>query len=214
MKIRVFAVFFVFCALLAVNAADKVAYLNMEKVFENYYKTVQENYQFELQKQDFDERHGIMRDEYQNSLKEAQRTESDMKNELLSQEAREDSRRKLGVLMERLQVKRDELVKFRQEGMQSLQNTRAQVEDNLIKDLTDLVQRYATEKGYTHVYEVSGRSLNRVPVLLVYPKELEITDDVVSQINRGHESELQEARNKVEAMKKRAAENADSSAAQ
>jgi len=214
MKTRVFAVFFVFCALLAVNAADKVAYLNMEKVFENYYKTVQENYQFELQKQDFDERHGIMRDEYQNSLKEAQRTESDMKNELLSQEAREDSRRKLGVLMERLQVKRDELVKFRQEGMQSLQNTRAQVEDNLIKDLTDLVQRYATEKGYTHVYEVSGRSLNRVPVLLVYPKELEITDDVVSQINRGHESELQEARNKVEAMKKRAAENADSSAAQ
>ncbi len=214
MKTRVFAVFFVFCALLAVNAADKVAYLNMEKVFENYYKTVQENYQFELQKQDFDERHGITRDEYQNSLKEAQRTESDMKNELLSQEAREDSRRKLGVLMERLQVKRDELVKFRQEGMQSLQNTRAQVEDNLIKDLTDLVQRYATEKGYTHVYEVSGRSLNRVPVLLVYPKELEITDDVVSQINRGHESELQEARNKVEAMKKRAAENADSSAAQ
>jgi Skp family chaperone for outer membrane proteins len=208
MKARIFSVFFMFFALLAVSAADKVAYLNMEKVFENYYKTVQENYQFELQKQDFEERHGVMRDEYQNSLKEAQRTESDMKNELLSQEAREDSRRKLGVLMERLQVKREELMKFRQEGMQSLQNTRGQVEDNLIKDLTDLVQRFAKEKDYTHVYEVSGRSLNRVPVLLVYPNELEITDEVVAQINRGHESELQEARSKIEALKKRAAESA------
>jgi Skp family chaperone for outer membrane proteins len=212
MKIRLFLFAFVFCGLVAVYAADKVAYLNMEKVFENYYKTVQENYQFEIQKQDFEERHGIMRDEYQNSLKEAQRTESDMKNELLSQEAREDSRRKLGALMERLQVKRDELMKFRQEGMQSLQNTRGTVEEALIKDLTDLVQRYSAEKGFTHVYEVSGRSLNRVPVLLVYPKEQEITDDVVTYINRGHESELQEARNKVEALKKKAAENAEAPA--
>ncbi len=208
MKIRLFTVSFVFCALGALQAADKVAYLNMEKVFENYYKTVQENYQFELQKQDFEERHAVMRDEYQNSLKDAQRTESDMKNELLSQEAREDSRRKLGVLMERLQVKRDELMKFRQEGMQSLQNTRGAVEEGLIKDLTDQVQRYAKEKSFTHVYEVSGRSLNRVPVLLVYPKEQEITDDIITYINRGHESELQEARNKVEALKKKAAEAA------
>ncbi|MDD3952401.1 MAG: OmpH family outer membrane protein [Lentisphaeria bacterium] len=212
MKIRLFTVAFMLCGLIAIQAADKVAYLNMEKVFENYYKTVQENFQFEMQKQDFEERHAIMRDEYQSSLKEAQRTESDMKNELLSQEAREDSRRKLGVLMERLQVKRDELMKFRQEGMQSLQNTRGTVEEGLIKDLTEQVQRYSTEKGFTHVYEVSGRSLNRVPVLLVYPKEQEITDDIVSNINRGHESELQEARNKVEALKKKAAESSETPA--
>lgn len=212
MKIRLFMAAFIFCGLVAMQAADKVAYLNMEKVFENYYKTVQENFQFEMQKQDFEERHAIMRDEYQSSLKEAQRTESDMKNELLSQEAREDSRRKLGVLMERLQVKRDELMKFRQEGMQSLQNTRGTVEEGLIKDLTEQVQRYSTEKGFTHVYEVSGRSLNRVPVLLVYPKEQEITDDIVSNINRGHESELQEARNKVEALKKKAAESSETPA--
>jgi len=115
-------------------------------------------------------------------------------------------------LMERLQVKRDELMKFRQEGMQSLQNTRGTVEEGLIKDLTEQVQRYATEKGFTHVYEVSGRSLNRVPVLLVYPKEQEITDDIVSNINRGHESELQEARNKVEALKKKAAESSETPA--
>jgi Skp family chaperone for outer membrane proteins len=204
MKIRIFA----FCTVLllagTLYAADKVAYLNMEKVFENYYKTVQENYQFELQKQNFEERHDIMRDEYQSSVKEAQRVESDSKNELLSQAARDDSQRKLGILMERLQVKRDELMQFRQSGMQDLQNARSVAEDELIRSLTDLVKRYAKEKDYTHVYEVSGRSLNRVPFLLVYPEELEITDAVINYINLGHESELQEARTKVEALKKKA----------
>ncbi|MFA6930666.1 MAG: OmpH family outer membrane protein [Lentisphaeria bacterium] len=213
MKTRLFTVALVLCSLIALQAADKVAYLNMEKVFENYYKTIQENYQFELQKMNYEERHSVMRTEYQNSLKEAQRAESDMKNELLSQEARDDSRRKLGVLMERLQVKRDELMKFRQEGMQGLQSTRATVEEGLIKDLTDQVKLYAGEKSFTHVYEVSGRSLNRVPMLMVYPVDQEITDDIVTYINRGHESELQEAKNKVDALKKKASENAEDPAA-
>ncbi|NMA43830.1 MAG: OmpH family outer membrane protein [Oligosphaeraceae bacterium] len=207
MKIRFFA--FVSAILMAgtMYAADKVAYLNMEKVFENYYKTVQENYQFELQKQNFEERHTIMRDEYQSSVREAQRMEADSKNELLSQAAREDNQRKLGILLERLQVKRDELMQFRQSGMQELQNARNAAEEELIRSLTDLVKRYAKEKEYTHVYEVSGRSLNRVPFLMVYPEELEITDAVISFINLGHESELQEARGKVEALKKRVEES-------
>lgn len=213
MKTRLFTVALVLCSLITLQAADKVAYLNMEKVFENYYKTIQENYQFELQKINYEERHSVMRTEYQSSLKEAQRAESDMKNELLSQESREDSRRKLGVLMERLQVKRDELMKFRQEGMQGLQSTRGAVEEGLIKDLTDQVKLYAKEKSFTHVYEVSGRSLNRVPMLMVYPVDQEITDDIVTYINRGHESELQEAKNKVDALKKKASENADDPAA-
>jgi Skp family chaperone for outer membrane proteins len=206
MEKRFFSFVLIFAITFSAFAADKPAYINMEKIFEGYYKTVQENFKFELQKQDFEERHSLMREEYDNSVKEAQRTDADMKNELLSQEAREDSRRKLALLMERLQVKRDELMRFRQEGMQNLQGVRAEAEEGLIIDLSDLIKAYAKEKGYTHVYEVSGRSLNRVPFLFVYPEELEITDEILSYVNRGHETELQEAKSKLDAAKKKSAE--------
>ncbi|NLF94392.1 MAG: OmpH family outer membrane protein [Oligosphaeraceae bacterium] len=210
MKHQCLVVLIALACTLSALAADKVAYLNMEKVFEGYYKTLQENYQFELQKQDFEDRLQLMQEEFQNSLKEAQKADADSKNELLSQSAREESKRKVGMMMERLQAKREELMKFRQEGYQKLQSTRGVTEEGLIKDLTDQVEKFAQDKGYTHVYEVSGRSLNRVPFLMVYPKDQEITEDVVLLINRGHEKELQESKEKTEALKKK---NADRSKA-
>ncbi len=136
-------------------------------------------------------------------MKGAQEADSASKNELLSQAARDDSKRKVGMMMERLQAKREELMKYRQEGYQKLQNTRGIAEEGLIQNLTAQVEKYAQDKGYTHIYEVSGRSLNRVPVLLVYPKEQEITEDLLLLLNRGHERELQESKEKTEALKKK-----------
>ncbi|NLZ63705.1 MAG: OmpH family outer membrane protein [Lentisphaerae bacterium] len=201
MKHQYLVVLLALACTLSVLGADKVAYLNMEKVFEGYYKTMQENYQFELQKQDFEDRLQLMQEEFQNSLKETQKVDADSKNELLSQSARDESKRKLGMMMERLQAKREELVKFRQEGYQKLQGTRATAEEGLIADLTAQVKKFAQDKGYTHVYEVSGRSLNRVPFIMVYPEDQEVTEDLILLINRGHEKELQESKEKTEALK-------------
>lgn len=190
-------------ALSMLPAADKTAYLNMEKVFEGYFKTIQENLQFELQKQNFEERLSLLREEFQSSTREAQKLEKEARNDLLSQEARDGAKRKLSMLMERLQLKREELMTFRQEGYQSLQGTRNTVEETLIKDLTEQVKNYSRDKGLTHVYEVSGRSLNRVPVLMVYPEEQEITAEVLQLVNVGHETELAEAKQKYEEAKAR-----------
>jgi len=206
MKCKFLLVLLINACVLSVQGADKVAYLNMEKVFEGYYKTLQENYQFELQKIDFEDRLALMQDEFQNSFKEAQKADSDSKNELLSQSARDDSKRKVSMMMDRLQAKREELVKYRQEGYQKLQSTRGVAEEGLILDLTAQVKQFAQDKGYTHIYEVSGRSLNRVPFLMVYPENLEITEDIILLINRGHEKELQESKEKTEALKKKNAE--------
>lgn len=195
--------FLLFSMLTLLPAAEKAAYLNMEKVFEGYYKTIQENLQFELQKQNFEERLSLLRDEFQTSSREAQKLEKEARNDLFSQEARDASKRKLGMLMERLQLKREELMTFRQEGYQNLQGTRNTVEETLIKDLTEQVKNHSREKGYTHVYEVSGRSLNRIPMLMVYPEEQEITADILQLVNLGHETELTEAKQKYDDAKAR-----------
>lgn len=199
---KVFALL-LFAILALLPAAETTAYLNMEKVFEGYYKTIQENLQFELQKQNFEERLGLLREEFQTSTREAQKLEKEVRNDLLSQEARDGAKRKLSMLMERLQLKREELMTFRQEGYQSLQGTRNAVEETLIKDLTEQVKNYSRDKGLTHVYEVSGRSLNRIPVLMVYPEEQEITEAILQLVNVGHETELAEAKQKYEEAKAR-----------
>ncbi|MDD4540342.1 MAG: OmpH family outer membrane protein [Lentisphaeria bacterium] len=184
-------------------AQDKTAYVNMEKIFEEYYKTVNANIAFEQQKQDFEERVTMLRGELEALAKETQKFEEDSQNELLSMAVREDSRRKFQLRLERLRGKNDEFERFRQENMQKLQRIRGTKEEELVEELLTMVRKFAEVRGYSHVYEVSGRTLNRVPVLLVYPKEQDVTDVVVNIANAGHEEELADAKARYEALRNR-----------
>ena len=72
-----------------------------------------------------------------------------------------------------------------------------------MKELTASVEKFASDKGITHLYDISGLTMNRLPVLLVYPKEQEVTDDFIAVINAGHDRELQDSKAKLEEIKKK-----------
>lgn len=189
-------------ALLAVTALataqDKIAYLDMEKVFEGYYKTVQANIGFEQRKQDFEDRLQILREELNSRISEVRRLEADVKNDLLGEDAREEARRKLQQHFDRYTAIRDEHDRFRQNGMQELQRVRANTEDELVADLIGVVKKFAADNGFTHVIEVTGKTFNRIPVFLVYPEKDDITSDILKLINVGHEEEYALAKKRLE----------------
>ena len=191
----------------AVRAAD-TAYINMETVFEGYYKTVRANAGFEQKKKDFEGRLEILRDELKSMVTEARKTEEEASSELLSQEAREEARTKLRLKSERLRAKEEEFGQFRRSGMGDLNRARLVAEEELIKDITEFVRTYCKGKGHRLVYDVTGRSLNRMPVLLLYPTDEEITPAVLAEINKGHEEELKQATTELEALRKAAADRA------
>ena len=188
--------------------AGDTAYVNMETIFEGYYKTLRANAAFEQKKRDFEERMSILRDELQSMVTEAKKLEENVSNELLSQEARDDSRRKLQLRVERLRAKEEEFGQFRRDGMRDLNKDRLAAEKELIDDITEFVRSYCKGKGYRIVYDINGRSLNRVPVLLLYPEDEEITEATLAEINKGHEEELQKAKAELEAIRKTVEDNA------
>ena len=127
------------------SAQDKVAYLDMEKIFEGYYKTVNANIGFEQRKQDFEDRLQLIREELNSRIGEVRKLEAEVKNDLLGEEAREEARRKLQQRFERYTAIRDEHDRFRQNGMQELQKVRANTEDELVVDLITTSIRDASE---------------------------------------------------------------------
>ena len=76
-----------FCLVLLLFAgalfAQNVAYVNMEKVFESYYKTVTENIRFEEERQNFLTGMNVLRDEFENTRKDYNAAVRDAKNDLL-----------------------------------------------------------------------------------------------------------------------------------
>lgn len=207
---RIAIVFLALCACVAVLAAERFAYVNMETVFNEYYKTVNENINVENLRKQYLDGFNLLKDEFQASLAEYQKAVADADNALLSDEVRENARNKAQLLENRLQQKQEEVMRYRQDSLGEIENRQMQIVEKLAEELVEQVRKYAEAQGYTTVLEVSGKSLNRVPLVLSYPKEQEITDAVVKLVNAGHEAEKIEAQAKLDDLrnKLRAAQEA------
>lgn len=207
MRITVFALALVISGLCL--AQEKVAYVNMEKAFEDYYKTSNANVIFEQKKAEYEDKMLILSKELEADAKELQSLEGDAKNELLAKEARDEAVRKLRARAEVFNGKRDEFERSRRVGVQELTRTKSESEDMLVKELMVAIKQFAADKGYTLVYDVSGLTMNRMPVLLVYPEQLDVTSAFVAVINAGHDKELADAKAKLEAFSKKDAAKAE-----
>lgn len=189
--------------------AYRTAYVDMQTIFEGYYKTVQANITFANEKRDFLDRLKLLEGELRPLLERAQTLQAQLKDDLLSEDIRKNAARDLRMVMDQGATRQQEYLRFRQEGRARIEEKRLQAEGKLIEDLTDFVRKYCEMNGYHIVYDINGKSLNRMPVLLLYPKELEITEELAKAVNRGHEAELAKAQEDLKAIEATLAQEVD-----
>ena len=213
MKLRITLLVAALACGLQLSAQDKTIYVNLETIFENFYKTINANIAFEDQKKDFEARLGLIREEMQNLEKQAQRYNEEVQNDLLPRETRETSQRSLQAAVDRLRAKKREYDQNQEEGLRNLQRIRMKREEDLVNDILSTINKYADETGATHVIEVSGKTFNRVQVYLRYPKEKDVTQAILKLVNLGHEDELAAAKAKLDTIRAKANELKEAPAA-
>ncbi len=213
MKLRITLLVAALACGLQLSAQDKTIYVNLETIFENFYKTINANIAFEDQKKDFEARLGLIREEMQNLEKQAQRYNEEVQNDLLPRETRETSQRSLQAAVDRLRAKKREYDQNQEEGLRNLQRIRMKREEDLVSDILTTINKYADEAGATHVIEVSGKTFNRVQVYLRYPKEKDVTQAILKLVNLGHEDELAAAKAKLDTIRAKANELKEAPAA-
>ena len=213
MKLRITLLVAALACGLQLSAQDKTIYVNLETIFENFYKTINANIAFEDQKKDFEARLGLIREEMQNLEKQAQRYNEEVQNDLLPRETRETSQRSLQAAVDRLRAKKREYDQNQEEGLRNLQRIRMKREEDLVSDILSTINKYADEAGATQVIEVSGKTFNRVQVYLRYPKEKDVTQAILKLVNLGHEDELAAAKAKLDTIRAKANELKEAPAA-
>jgi len=212
MKLRITLLIAALACGLQLSAQEKTIYVNLETIFENFYKTVNANLAFEDQKKDFETRLSLIREEMQNLEKQAQRYDEEVRNDLLPRETRETSQRNLQAIVERLRAKKREYDQNQEEGLRNLQRIRMKREEDLVSDILTVINKYADEIAATHVIEVSGKTFNRVQVYLRYPKEKDVTQIILKLVNQGHEDELAAAKAKLDSIRAKANEQKEAPA--
>jgi len=186
-------------------AQEKRLYVNLETVFEGFYKTMAANLSFENRKQEVEDQIELIRKEMDTLNADAKKCDAEMRNELLSKEAREKAARMLQAQVERLRAKDREFQRTKNENYQMLQKLRLEREEEIVKEILKVVDAVADEQKATEVIEISGKTFNRVTVFLRYPKDKEITEEVLKRLNVGHEEELKNAKEELDRRRAKAA---------
>ncbi len=189
-----------------VFAQEKRLYVNLETVFEGFYKTIAANISFENRKQEVEDQIELIRKEMETLNADAKKCDAEMRNELLSKEAREKAARMLQAQVERLRAKDREFQRTKNENYQMLQKLRMEREEELVKEILKVVDAVADELKATEVIEISGKTFNRVTVFLRYPKTQEITEEVLRRLNVGHEEELKKSKEELDRRRAKATE--------
>lgn len=177
--------------------AGKLGAVDMEKIFQGYYKTSRSDSAFQKQKDVYSEHAKNLAAEIDGIKKQRDEQQEKSLNIALSDEVRTANRKGAeennGLYQEKKKEFKDFLVKTDKE----LQGKYLDLRSEIVKEISEFVRKYGEREGFDLVLDSSGLTRNFIPVVIYHAKALDVTDAVLAELNRGHEAEVEEAKKKA-----------------
>ena len=176
----------------------KIAFVDMERIFQRYYKTVKADHTIRKQTEIFKEYAENLEKERTALQEEFNSIRDISQNIALSEEIREEKRAEAQTKFMLLQEKEKEIQEYQKDKRLSFRKQYEDQRNKLVKEISDFINVVAEKEGYDFVIDSSGNTLNGIPVFIYFHSNLDITDVIVTMINKGHEDELSENTEKNE----------------
>lgn len=172
------------------QAPLRIACVDMEKVFQGFYKTARSESGFQKQKDVYNEHAQELAAEVEAVKKQRDDLQERALNIALSDEVRAESRKQAEDKDAQYREKKKELQEFVGNKDKELGKKYLDLRAEIVKELTEFVRSYADRGKYDVVFDASGLTRNYIPVIVFSRQDMDITAAVVTEINRGHEDEI------------------------
>ncbi|MBP7274892.1 MAG: OmpH family outer membrane protein [Kiritimatiellae bacterium] len=163
---------------------SKVVTVNMDRVFNEYYKTKQADAQLKTQAKEFEEERQKLLGEMEQIDREFNSLREDSQNTALSEEVRAAKRT---LAEEKLMAKREQeskIRRFMELRQKQLDDQGRRMRRSIVDELRGVVKEYARERGIEIVLDASGNSLNGVELVLFADSRIDVTGDIIQAANR------------------------------
>ena len=171
----------------ALHAAEvKIAVVDIKKVFDEYEKTKTVEIKLNQQAEVFREYSAQLEQQYKNIRKQYEDARDDSQNIAYSAAERENKRLKAQQLYESLMLKEQELKSYRESRQTQIRDMSAKLRDEVIEEIRRAVHNKAVLEGYTIVIDKSGKSTSDVGFVIYVQPNLDITESVIQDLNRGY----------------------------
>lgn len=166
-------------------AEQKIAVIDMDKIFTEYYKTKISAANLKKQADIFRNYAEKLKESLLKLQEEYKKLRDDSLNVALSDPERENKRLMAQDKYRQLMTKNAELQQYEQEKRSLMMAENEKARTKLISEIKTEIQKRCALEGYTLVLDVSGKSLNDIPVVMLSSPSIDITDPVLKELNRG-----------------------------
>lgn len=165
------------------SAGQKIATVDLRKVFDSYWKTKQADANLKDRAGDLDKERKSLMDQYQKSQETYKKLADGANDQAVSAEERD--KRKKSAEAELLKLKDIETTvrSFDASAKSTLGEQQRRMRDNILSEIKDAIKAKAKQGGYTFVLDSAGESINSTPVLIYNSGDQDITDPVITQLN-------------------------------
>ena len=171
-------------ALVGLAQAPKIAIVDMAKLFDNHYKTVEKNAVFQSEQDKVKEEINRLNGEGLKLQEEAQGIAEQLNNPVLSDDKKGQIQQEARAKVDELRRKQEEMNALLANSSESLKKRIMNFRSLLMDEISKVASTVAKRKGITLLMDKSGPSLLGVPAVLYYDASLEITDEVLKEINK------------------------------
>ncbi len=164
---------------------DQVAFVDMNRVFNEFYKTKLAEGQLKEQETEYKSELKKMADEFKELQDAFKAAREESEDRVLSEEARNVRRAAAEEKLVELREMEGKIRRFEETRRRQIADQMKRVRDKLVVEIKETLAGYAKTQDYLAVIEVSGDNLNGVPNVLYYNTERDITSPLIELLNTG-----------------------------
>jgi outer membrane protein len=162
---------------------NKIGIIDMQRLFDKYWKTKQAQAAVDDQTADFEKRKKGMMDDYQKANRDYKKLIESAQDQAVSGDERD--RRKSAAekkLLEIQEIQQDATL-FQRTTDEQLKMQARRMTENILRDIRELVEAKAKAGGYTMVIDIGAKSAVGTPIVLYTNGQNDMTQEVLSQLN-------------------------------
>jgi len=163
--------------------AQKIGFVDLKKVFENYWKTKQANARLKELRSDMLREQKAIEDQHKKASEEYKKLLESANDQAVSAEERE--KRKKAAEDKLIEIRQIEVTmeQFIKSASSRLSEEEQKLRDNIVKELREAINNKARAGGYTLVLDSSGETANNTPAVLYTNGENDLTDQIIAELN-------------------------------
>jgi outer membrane protein len=168
---------------LPVAAQQKIATIDLRKVFDNYWRTKQADANLKDQAADLEKERKIMVDQFQKGDERYKKLLDGANDQALSTAERDKRKKDAEGELLALRDMEGRIKQFDNTSRTTLGEKQRRMRDNILQEIRDTVKAAVKKSGHTLVVDTAAETVNGTPIVLFSAGTDDLTDSILAQLN-------------------------------